>query len=361
MLAARHKASLKSIFAQTYPLTQYSHNVLPRLGHQLMNHSALRYRHSDDLITRWPCQAISPIPLFPSQNRPIQTKYRPSPCLPPISSHHNSPLEKLSHTLSAHEISRVRTSLEHAFRISGREGSPSSSWESERAWEGERVCYNWQTVEGNAVSQRRSPTGVYAVKCWRADIAHESSSPPKSGVVGALFFGGWLGGVVRRYGVEDFLRYFYCFLVKIVKSVRFWVKNWRKSQDYKTVKDDWSCGKADFLRTLEKWAGKFAGKCVSEWVCVSVKTNFLERARTVRMCECEDFSLLADCYIKFRGNSAWKLRAVASLDDVQGLFTGQSVPTWFLSTFSLGCWLRKCEHSLTKEEKTEGLKISRVR
>lgn len=140
MLAARHKASLKSIFAQTYPLTQYSHNVLPRLGHQLMNHSALRYRHSDDLITRWPCQAISPIPLFPSQNRPIQTKYRPSPCLPPISSHHNSPLEKLSHILSAHETSRVRTSLEHAFRISGREGSPSSFWERERERERASAC-----------------------------------------------------------------------------------------------------------------------------------------------------------------------------------------------------------------------------
>ncbi|KAL1402227.1 hypothetical protein pipiens_006181 [Culex pipiens pipiens] len=49
------------------------------------------------------------------------------------------------------------------------------------------------TVEGNAVSQLRSPTGVYAVKCWRADIAHESSSPPKSGVVGALFFGRVIG------------------------------------------------------------------------------------------------------------------------------------------------------------------------
>lgn len=97
---------------------------------------------------------------------------------------------------------------------------------------------------------------------------------------------------------------------------------------------------------------------VSEWVCVSVKTSFLERARKVRVCECEDFSLLADCYIKIRGNSSWKLRAVASLDDVQELFTGQSVPTWFFSTFSPGCWLRKCEHSLTKEEKR---KVSKFR
>lgn len=91
MLADRHKASLKSIFAQTYSLTQYSHNVLSRLGHQLMNHSALRYRHSDDLITRWPCQAISPIPLF----RPKIVQFRPSTVL--LHAFHQFPLTTIRH------------------------------------------------------------------------------------------------------------------------------------------------------------------------------------------------------------------------------------------------------------------------